>query len=49
MVMLYMKWPGKVHDARVLSNSGLYREGQNGELFPNVSMTFCKIKNVVMS
>ena len=32
-----------IHDARILSNSGLYRKGQNGELFPDVSMTFCKI------
>uniref|UniRef100_A0A3B4B831 DDE Tnp4 domain-containing protein n=1 Tax=Periophthalmus magnuspinnatus TaxID=409849 RepID=A0A3B4B831_9GOBI len=27
-------WPGKVHDARVLANSSLYRRGENGTLFP---------------
>lgn len=28
-------WPGKVHDARVLSNSIIYRSGENGTLFPD--------------
>ena len=35
---------GKVHDARVLGNSGLYCKGQNSELFPDVSMTFAKLR-----
>ena len=28
-------WPGKVHDARVFSNSSLYRRANGGTLFPN--------------
>ena len=28
-------WPGRVHDARVFSNSTLYRKGQANELLPN--------------
>ncbi|KAM7431033.1 hypothetical protein ABFA07_018335 [Porites harrisoni] len=29
-----IKWPGKVHDARVLVNSSLYERAQTGKLFP---------------
>ena len=28
-------WPGKVHDARMFSNSGLYKKANRGTLFPN--------------
>lgn len=28
-------WPGKVHDARVLSNSSFFRKANEGSLFPN--------------
>ncbi|XP_064605786.1 uncharacterized protein LOC135470681 [Liolophura sinensis] len=34
-------WPGKVHDARVLANSEMYRLGQSGKLFANET---CKIQ-----
>uniref|UniRef100_A0A672HMP7 Protein ANTAGONIST OF LIKE HETEROCHROMATIN PROTEIN 1-like n=2 Tax=Salarias fasciatus TaxID=181472 RepID=A0A672HMP7_SALFA len=32
-------WPGRVHDARVLSNSSLYERGQNGTLLPSLQET----------
>ena len=32
---IYVGWPGRVHDARVFSNSGLNSKGQNGTLFPD--------------
>ena len=28
-------WPGKVHDARVFSNSSLYKKANHGTIFPN--------------
>ena len=31
---IYVGWSGQVHDARVFSNSALYRKGQTGTLFP---------------
>ena len=36
---VYVGWPGSVHDARVLANSGLYQRGENGLLTPNWSRT----------
>ena len=30
----YIGWPGKVHDARVFSNSSVYRKGREGTLLP---------------
>ena len=32
---IYIGWPGRVHDARVFSNSTLYTKGQANELLPN--------------
>ena len=31
---VFIGWPGRVHDARVLANYPLYSLGQNGTLFP---------------
>ena len=31
---VFIGWPGRVHDARVLADSPLYGLGQNGTLFP---------------
>ena len=33
---VYCGWPGRVHDARVLSNSRLFQRGQDGTLLPGV-------------
>lgn len=33
-VDVYIGWPGRVHDARVFTNSTLYRKGQEGALLP---------------
>ena len=32
-------WPGSVHDARVLSNSEVYKLGNDGALFPDIKET----------
>ena len=32
---VYTGWPGSVHDARVFSQSSLYRKGTSGTLYPN--------------
>lgn len=36
---VHVGWPGKVHDATVLSNSIIYRSGDNGTLFPDWTET----------
>ena len=36
---VYIGWPGKVNDARVFSNSSLYRKGMGGTLFPDWKKT----------
>ncbi|CAM4579078.1 unnamed protein product [Lepidochelys olivacea] len=33
-------WPGKVHDARIFRNSGLFQKLQEGTLFPDQKKTF---------
>ncbi len=30
-----IEWPGSVHDARVFSNSAIFKKGNEGKLFPN--------------
>jgi len=32
---VYAGWPGKVHDARVFTNSDVYKKGRQGILFPD--------------
>ena len=32
---VYIGWPGKVHNARVFSNSDIYKKGIQGTLFPD--------------
>ena len=32
---VYIGWPGKVHDARVFTNSSLYHKGMAGRLLPD--------------
>ena len=36
---VYIGWPGRVHDARIFSNSDLYLKGSNGQLFPDQTRT----------
>ena len=31
---IYIRWPGSVHDARVLANSDVFARAQSGILFP---------------
>ena len=35
----YTGWPGRVHDARVFSNSGLYSKAESGSLLPNCAQS----------
>ena len=34
-MLLYIGWPGKVHDARVLVNSNFYHRAMAGQLLPD--------------
>lgn len=47
---IYAGWPGKVHDARVFSNSALYAKGRDGKLFPDWSerMGNCNVPLVIL-
>ena len=36
---IYTGWPGRVHDARVFSNSGLYSKAESGSLLPNCAQS----------
>ncbi|CAB4032936.1 Hypothetical predicted protein [Paramuricea clavata] len=33
-----IKWPGKVHDAQILANSGIFRKAEAGLFFPDITV-----------
>ncbi|KAG6927247.1 hypothetical protein G0U57_010146, partial [Chelydra serpentina] len=39
-----VEWPGKVHDARIFRNSGLFRRLQEGIYFPDQKITVGDVK-----
>ena len=40
---IYVGWPGRVHDARVFSNSILFKKGEQGTLLPNWTATISNV------
>ncbi|KAM9132648.1 uncharacterized protein ACDP82_008740 [Pangshura tecta] len=41
---IYSGWPGKVHDARIFWNTGLFRKLQAGTFFPSQQITVGEVK-----
>lgn len=41
---VYIGWPGKVHDARVLANSTLYKKANAQQLLPNWTRSLCGVE-----
>ena len=41
---VYIGWPGNVHDARVFTNSSLYRKGSIGTLLPDWKRDVCGVQ-----
>ena len=40
---IYVGWPGRVHDARVFSNSTLFKKGEQGTLLPNWTSNISRV------
>ena len=48
---IYIGWPGRVHDARVLTNSRIFQDTEAGNLLPNItkSINFCSSQGIEWS